>query len=123
MPINSLSQIKNIGDLSFTDVRVWLVGRIIDFNDGFIEIEDDTGKIRVNLEYEHNDKIKKCVMKGFNEGLKKGLNVRIIAEIIPTVTKNFNVHARIIQNLDKIGFDPKKYQKFKNLEKKFMDDD
>ena len=120
MSFSNFSRRRFIGDLQFTDQRVWIHGTIKKlFNDHLI-ISDDTGEIKVNLDNNELGNGQEPVIPG---ELKAGSHVRIIGEVMPNIDRTFTIRPIIIQDLDKMGVDEELYTRLRKLEDKFEGDD
>jgi len=94
---------KNIADIQpETDVRVRLIGTVIDTGPNSTVIDDGTGKLEIYFEEEPNIKI--------------GQFIRVITRIIPLID-GFESRGEAIQNLE--GFNLDLYKKAKKFIKSF----
>lgn len=87
---------KLIKDIDSQDIRVRILGTVIDKNNDSIIIDDGSGKLEISFD-EMPD-------------VKTGQLVRIIARILP-LAKGFEARGEVFQDLE--GFDIKLYKKAK----------
>ena len=88
---------KKIADINEKDIRVRLLGRIIDKNDSLIVIDDGTGKADIVFDPEIID-IK----------AETGDSVRIFTRVLP-LEEGFELRAEIVQGMN--GLDYELYKK------------
>jgi len=94
---------KSIADIQpETDVRVRLIGTVIDTTPNSVVIDDGTGKLEIYLGEEPN--------------VKQGQLVRVITRVLPLID-GFECRGEAIQDLD--GFDLDLYKKARKLIKNF----
>lgn len=94
---------KSIADIQpESDVRVRLIGTVIDSTSNSIVIDDGTGKVEVYFGDEHD--------------IKQGQMVRVITRILPQID-GFECRGEAIQTLN--GFDLKLYKKARGIVKNF----
>jgi len=88
---------KNISDINEKDIRVRLLGRIIDKNDSLIVIDDGTGKADIVFDPELID-------------IKAGTGdiVRIFTRVLP-LEEGYELRAEIVQGMN--GLDYELYKK------------
>ncbi|MFH0829593.1 MAG: hypothetical protein V1887_00320 [Candidatus Aenigmatarchaeota archaeon] len=93
---------KSITDISADrDVRVRILGTLLDSSDNTILIDDGTGKAEVS--FDDGNGI---------DGLQKGQLVRIIARVLPLID-GYALRGEAVQRLE--GFDIQLYKKAKQL--------
>jgi len=82
--------VKQISEIKIEDVRVRLIGTVIDKSDTRIALDDGTGKIDVN----------------FKEPVKTDLNklVRVFGRVIP-MDSGFELEGEILQDMSKLDVD------------------
>ena len=92
---------KKVSDIGKDDVRVQLLGTIIDKKDNVIVIDDGTGKINVS----------------FAESVKFEANqlVRVFGRVIPTES-GFEIQGEVIQDMK--GIDLDLFRKVEELEER-----
>ena len=97
---------KSIADIQpETDVRVRLMGTVIDTTPNSVVIDDGTGKLEIYFGEEKN--------------VKNGQLVRVITRILPLID-GFECRGEVIQTLD--GFNLDLYKKARKLIKNFWGD-
>ncbi|MEM5871413.1 MAG: replication protein RepA [Candidatus Aenigmatarchaeota archaeon] len=79
---------KNIKDITKNDVRVKIVGRIIDVKENILVIDDGTGKATITY--------------GENINLKPHQIIRVFGRVIPT-ENGFEIEGEIVQNMDNLN--------------------
>lgn len=90
---------KNVADIGKDDVRVRLLGTVIDKKDNVVVMDDGTGKINVV----------------FEEPVKsESKSVRVFGRVMPA-EKGFEIQGEILQEMDEI--DLELYKKVKEIEK------
>ena len=95
---------KSIADIQpETDVRVRLIGTVIDTTPNSIVVDDGTGKIEIYFGEEKN--------------VKNGQLVRVITRILPLID-GFECRGEAIQSLD--GYDLDLYKKARKIFKNFL---
>ncbi|OGI12650.1 hypothetical protein A3K64_03660 [Candidatus Micrarchaeota archaeon RBG_16_36_9] len=94
---------KSIADIQpESDVRVRLIGTVIDTTSNSIVVDDGTGKVEVYFGEEPN--------------IKQGQMVRVITRIMPQID-GFECRGEAVQALD--GFNLKLYKKAREIVKNF----
>ncbi len=91
---------KRIAEITKSDVRVRLLGTVIDINDNVVVLDDGTGKINVV----------------FNEPVEAGTNsiVRVFGRVMPA-EDGFEIDGEILQDMK--GVDVALYRKAADLER------
>lgn len=91
---------KNVADISKDDVRVRLLGTVIDKKDNVVVLDDGTGKINIV----------------FSEDVETETNkrVRVFGRVIPA-EEGFELQGELLQDMD--GIDLELYRKVSKLEK------
>ena len=91
---------KDISEIGKNDVRVRLMGMVIDNKDNIVVLDDGTGKINVvfaeNVQTENNKR------------------VRVFGRVMPS-EEGFEVQGEILQEME--GLDMELYRKVRELEK------
>ena len=90
---------RNVSDIVKDDVRVRIVGMVIDKKDNVVVLDDGTGKINVVFDEPVNAEVNK--------------NVRIMGRVMPT-EKGFEIQGEILQDMS--GLDLGLYKKVRSLE-------
>lgn len=92
---------KSIADIQpETDVRVRIIGTVIDTTPSSVVIDDGTGKIEVYF--------------GEDYGVKQGQQVRVVTRIVPLID-GFECRGEILQTME--GFDLPLYRKAREIVK------
>jgi hypothetical protein len=92
---------KSISDIQpETDVRVRLIGTVIDTTNSSVIIDDGTAKIEVYF--------------GEELGVKQGQKVRVVTRIVPLID-SFECRGEVLQPLD--GFNTELYKKAREIVK------
>jgi len=93
---------KSITEISADrDVRVRILGTLLDSSDNIILVDDGTGKVEVSFD------------EGAGiEGLQKGQLIRVIARVLPLID-GYALRGEAVQRLE--GFDLQLYKKAKQL--------
>lgn len=93
---------KTIADISGDkDVRVRILGTVIEAADQSLLIDDGTGKAEVSWEAPEA-----------TAGLQRGQLVRVVARVLPLID-GYALHGEVIQRLE--GFDLQLYKKARQL--------
>ena len=93
---------KSISEITPEDIRVGIIGTVIDVSDDKIMIDDGTGTIEVILDEENLKKV------------SQGKLVRIIGRVASD--GGMKINGEIVQDFS--GFDIELYNKIKELEQK-----
>lgn len=80
---------KQISEITDKDIRVRITGSVIDKGDGFIVVDDGTGKIKVSFDGETSD------------------IVRVFGRVIP-LENGFEINGEIIQDMSKLDLNLRK---------------
>lgn len=91
---------KNISDISKEDVRISLLGTILDKKGQTIVLDDGTGQVQITFSEPVKEEAKKLV--------------RVIGKVIP-LQEDFEIQGEVIQDMS--GLDMELYKKVREMER------
>ncbi len=89
---------KAIAEIRPDDIRVAVTGTVIDFQEGFMVLDDGTGQASISVED--------------SKGVERGKLVRVLGRVIPT-EGGFEIQAEVVQDMS--GLDTELLKRVKSI--------